>query len=297
MNFPCLGLALIFAASVMPARAQSDESVAPSTPPAASPVERAPHRGKFARFLESLPPETRKRFEVAREKALQDPKLQELREAAANANKAFFRAMREKMLQIDPSLAEIVKQRAEQRKDWKDRKEEKPSFGNLSDDELEKLIRAREKAKSDPIVQAAEKRRREARSAEEQDAASDAYAKAIREAALRAGPFGRSRFGQVDDQAGVVPQSGRRLRTTQSSRRCLLPGRRESRQTSNRRDIERPNTLENSRSDLRLALVGRPNHLQPRIKVVQEMKGDRLRGLRLHGRAELQLAMMRSDEV
>ena len=111
------------------------------------------------------------------------------------------------------------------------------------------------------------------------------------------GPFGRSRFGQVDDQAGFVPQSGRRLRTTQSSRRCLLLGRRESRQTSNRRDIERPNTLENSRSDLRLALVGRPNHLQPRIKVVQEMKGDRLRGLRLHGRAELQLAMMRSDEV
>ena len=203
MNFPCLGLALIFAAFAMPARAQSDESVAPSTPPAASPVERAPHRGKFARFLESLPPETRKRFEVAREKALQDPKLQELREAAANANKAFFRAMREKMLQIDPSLAEIVKQRAEQRKDWKDRKEGQPSFGNLSDDELEKLIRAREKAKSDPIVQAAEKRRREARSAEEQDAASDAYAKAIREAALRADPS----VGLVLDKLMTKPAS------------------------------------------------------------------------------------------
>ena len=120
--------------------------------------------------------------------------------------------MREQMLQIDPGLADIVKQRAEQRKDWKDRKG-KTLVGNLSDDELEKLIRAREKARSDPIVQAAEKRRREARSAEEQDAASDAYAKAIREAMIKDGPFGRSRFGQIDYQPASFPNPEGNIRT------------------------------------------------------------------------------------
>jgi hypothetical protein len=186
MNFPCLALATMFAALALSARAQSDERAA--APPSASPVERAPHRGKFARFLESLPPEARKRFEVAREKALEDPKLQALRQAASDANRAFFRAMRQKMLEIDPSLADIVKERAAQRKNWNDRKETNPSLGDLSNEELEKLIRAQEKAKSDPLVQAADKRRREAGSDEERNTASEAYAKAIREAALKGDP-------------------------------------------------------------------------------------------------------------
>ena len=86
----------------------------PTSPP--PPIEQdSVHKG-LDRFLESLPPETRKRFEAAREKALQDPKLQELREAADRAKRDFLKVMREKMLEIDPDLAGVIKNRAGERK-------------------------------------------------------------------------------------------------------------------------------------------------------------------------------------
>ncbi len=91
---------------------------------AAAPREQGPRQRGLARFLESLPPETRKRFEAAREKALQNPKLQELRHAAERAKRDFLKAMRDKMLEIDPGLADIVKKRAGERKSWKGWREE-----------------------------------------------------------------------------------------------------------------------------------------------------------------------------
>ena len=141
------------------------------------------HRG-LAKFLESLPPETRKRFMAAREKALQNPKLQELRYAAESAKRDFLKAMRDRMLEIDPGLADIVKKRASERKSWK----EEGGFGNLSEDEREKLISAHEKAESDLAVQAAEKKKQEANTPEERDAASEEYRKAVREAMVKADP-------------------------------------------------------------------------------------------------------------
>ena len=69
-----------------------------------------------AKFLEGLPEEARERFLAAREKALEDPKLQELRKNAERAKREFFKAMRDKMLEIDPGLAEIVRKRAMERK-------------------------------------------------------------------------------------------------------------------------------------------------------------------------------------
>ena len=167
----------------------ADESIAPEPPPP-PPREQGPVQKGLARFLESLPPETRKRFEAAREKALQDPKLQELRQAADRAKRDFLKAMRDKMLEIDPGLADIVKKRAGERKSWKGWREEgTPSgFGNLSEDELEKLMSAREKAKSDLAVQAAEKKKREANTLEERNAASEDYRKAMREAMVKADP-------------------------------------------------------------------------------------------------------------
>jgi len=167
----------------------ADESIAPEPPPS-PPREQGPVQKGLARFLESLPPETRKRFEAAREKALQDPKLQELRQAADRAKRDFLKAMRDKMLEIDPGLADIVKKRAGERKSWKGWREEgTPSgFGNLSEDQLEKLMSAREKAKSDLAVQAAEKKKREANTLEERNAASEDYRKAMREAMVKADP-------------------------------------------------------------------------------------------------------------
>jgi hypothetical protein len=167
----------------------ADESIAPEPPPP-PPREQGPVQKGLARFLESLPPETRKRFEAAREKALQDPKLQELRQAADRAKRDFLKAMRDKMLEIDPELSDIVKKRAGERKSWKGWREEgAPSgFGNLGEDELEKLMSAREKAKSDLAVQAAEKKKREANTLEERNAASEDYRKAMREAMVKADP-------------------------------------------------------------------------------------------------------------
>lgn len=168
----------------------ADKGITPEPTPPPPAREQGPVHKGLARFLESLPPETRKRFEAAREKALEDPKLQELRQAADRAKRDFLKAMRDKMLEIDPGLADIIKKRAGERKSWRGWKGEgTPSgFGNLSEDELEKLISAREKAKSDPAVQAAEKKKREANTLEERNAASEDYRKAMREAMVKADP-------------------------------------------------------------------------------------------------------------
>ena len=176
-------------------------------PPPSPPGEQGPVRKGLARFLESLPPETRKRFVAAREKALQDPKLQELRQAAEKAKGDFLRAMREKMLEIDPGLADIVKRRAGEHKSWRGWKEEGTSsgFGNLSEDELEKFISARQKAKSDLAVQAAEKKKREANTLEERNAASENYRKAMREAMVKADPSIAALLERLAPKPAVSP--------------------------------------------------------------------------------------------
>jgi hypothetical protein len=142
-------------------------------PPAAR--EQGPRQRGLAKFLESLPPETRKRFEAAREKALQDPKLQELRHAFESAKRDFLKAMRDRMLEIDPGLADIVRKRAGERKSWG----EDGGFGNLSEDERQKLRSTREKAENDVAVQAAEEKRREA---------SEEYRKVLRDAMVKDDP-------------------------------------------------------------------------------------------------------------
>jgi hypothetical protein len=153
--------------------AQTASEATASEPPAAR--EQGPRHMGLARFLESLPPETRKRFEAAREKALQNPKLQELRQVAESAKKDFLKAMRERMLEIDPGLAEIVKKRAGERKSWK----EGGGFENLSEDERQKLTSAREKAENDVAVRAAEEKKREA---------SEEYREVLREAMIKHDP-------------------------------------------------------------------------------------------------------------
>ena len=166
----------------------SDDGGTREPPPprdAGRPRERGPDR-----FLESLPQETRERFEAVREKALQDPKLQELRKNAEQAKRDFFRAVREKMLEIDPGLADIVRKRALERRARKAWRDEGGAlgFGSLSDDEREKLIGAMEKASDNPAVQAAETAKREANTTEERDRASEEYRKAIHDAVLKADP-------------------------------------------------------------------------------------------------------------
>ena len=167
--------------------AQTASEGTASEPPAAR--EQGPRQRGLTRFLESLPPETRKRFEAAREKALQNPKLQELRQAAESAKRDFLKAMRDRMLEIDPGLADIVKKRAAERKGWKD------DSGNLTEDERQKLTSAREKAENDVAVQAAEEKRREA---------SEEYRKVLREAMIKDDP---SVAALMEKMAGKPPSS------------------------------------------------------------------------------------------
>ena len=59
------------------------------------------------KMMENLPPEIRARFEAAREKAMQDPNIQELKKNAATANEALRKAMREAILKADPGSAPV----------------------------------------------------------------------------------------------------------------------------------------------------------------------------------------------
>lgn len=156
------------------------------------------------KIRDRLPPEIRDRFDAAREKALQDPKLQELRKAAADANKAFFFAMRDKMVEIDPGLAPYAKQPPGDG----DRRGgsfggDDHGFGSLTEQERDRLKNARAAAKDDPAVQAAEKKRDSATTPEERRAATDEYRKAIGAAILKADPT----LGPVLDKLKPGPAS------------------------------------------------------------------------------------------
>lgn len=148
------------------------------------------------RFLENLPPDARQRFQDAREKALQDPKIQEMRTKAETANREFFDAMRKKMMEIDPGLADIVKDNFKGDKGPNKDKMDGPrregpdsrGFGNLTPEEQQKVMAAREKAKSDPAVQGAEKMKKDAATPEDRKAAADEYRKAMHTAMLKADP-------------------------------------------------------------------------------------------------------------
>ena len=177
----------IFAAAVamficwwLPAYAQSTNEV--SQPALSGPSLR--HEAGALRFLEGVPEETRERFLAAREKALEDPKLQQLRKNAERANKDFYRAMRGKMLQIDPGLADLVRKRSMQfkaRRVWW----QSGGLASLSDQEREKLLNVLVQVEEDPAVQAAEKKRWDASSAAELKAAEEAYRNALRAAMMK----------------------------------------------------------------------------------------------------------------
>lgn len=184
-----------------------------------------PMRDKMReRFMENMSPENRERFEAAREKALQDPELQELRKAADKAGREFFKAMRDKMLAIDPGLADIVKSNAgkgpkvakeeggapnmnetpdgskkgspEDGKDakgsrWHHRSKEGSGgtgIASLTEEEREEYMAAREKAKQDPTVQAAEKKKQGAETPDARQTASEEYRKAMNDAIVKVDP-------------------------------------------------------------------------------------------------------------
>ena len=140
------------------------------------------------RMMDELPPEMRDRFEAAKAKALQDPKVQELKKKADAEGDEFRSAMREAMMKADPELAEMLKKFAGKRMQNRWNEGHPPGLGNLSDADREKLMAAREKAKADPAVVAAVQMRDAAKTPEERAAAAGEFLKAMRAALLKVDP-------------------------------------------------------------------------------------------------------------
>jgi hypothetical protein len=177
-----LGLSLSFATAQLPG----------NPPPGAPPFQRPGENGRDRikdrikdKMLQGLSPENRSRFEEARKKALEDPKIVALREKAESSNREFFEAMRTKMNEIDPGLEAILKDKKSQGREGPGGKRGPAS---LTEAERQRLNAARETAKTDPAVQAAEKKRNEAKTPEERHTAGREFAKAVREAILKLDP-------------------------------------------------------------------------------------------------------------
>ncbi|MCX7868490.1 MAG: hypothetical protein N2322_00935 [Terrimicrobiaceae bacterium] len=219
MKTPAL-FAIVSGALLLTGLAQEETSPQPPPPPPLPPGPGGPSvppncpegpppgpEGRFRdalreRWMSRLSPEERRRFEEARRKALEDPKIAELRQRAEAANREFFEAMRKKMNEIDPGIEDLVRKggRDERRKekDGKDGKDGKrfpgwnkeggKGLGSLSEDERQKLAAAREIARQTASVQAAERKRAEATTPEERRQAAIEHAQAMKEAILAADP-------------------------------------------------------------------------------------------------------------
>ncbi len=190
-----LFLPVLAACTVLAVAEPPTEGTGPKpTPPAFSGPGNQPGdalREKMRKKVkENFPPEIRERFDAAREKALQDPKIQELKKKADAANGEFLQAMREAIMKADPGLAEMVKERfGDKMKEGRDGKPgEVPAFANLSEGDRQKLMAAREKTKSDPAVQAAEAKKAAAKTPEERRTATEEFHKVMKEALLKADP-------------------------------------------------------------------------------------------------------------
>lgn len=142
------------------------------------------------KFLDNLPPEIRARFEAAREKAMEDPKVKELRARADAAGGEFRAAVRDAMLKADPGLAEILKQRTGNKpgKEADKKQPDRPALAQLSEGDRQKLLAAREKAKNDPDVQAADAKKKAATTPEDRRAAAEEFHKSMRSSLLKADP-------------------------------------------------------------------------------------------------------------
>ena len=170
-----------------PAYAQTTNTIASPQPTPAEDSGEAGRDERFvARFLEGVPEETRQRFLAAREKALEDPKLQRLRRDATRANREFFKAMRTKMLAIDPGLAELVRKRSAEfrtRRAWSE-----AGLNLLNDEERQKLLSLMEKVHDDSAVEAAKDKKWDAVTTAERKAALEAYRKVLSKALVNLDP-------------------------------------------------------------------------------------------------------------
>jgi hypothetical protein len=174
----CAGILLPATAQEQPAGPQHK----PGSPPPWAAKAREGMREKIReRIAERLSPEERARFESARKQALEDPAIKSLRERAEATNREFFEAMRAKMIEIDPGLKDIIKDKG-------GKHGPRGKGPQLSEGEQQRLKAARDIAVQAPSVQAAAEKRDAATTKEERGQAGREYADTMREAMLQADP-------------------------------------------------------------------------------------------------------------
>ena len=163
-----------------PSRAQETNAPAPA--------EKCSKPKGWRGFEDKLPEEMRERFREAREAALQDPKLQALKEKADAASKEFREAMRDAMAAKDPELAALVKEKMEEWKKQRGQDGKGTPFKNLAPEDRDRLKAARQIAQQAPGVQSAKDALKTASTPEERKAAAENLRKAMRSAMLAADP-------------------------------------------------------------------------------------------------------------
>ena len=137
---------------------------------------------KIEKAMDRMPEELKERFKSAREGAMKTPRVIELQKKVQEAAKELQDAVREEMQKIDPDLQESMKGL------FKGEKGGSRGVWNLSSGEKEQLEAARKKAHESPAVTAAQEQMKEAKTAEEREAARDNFQKAMRTAVLEIDP-------------------------------------------------------------------------------------------------------------
>jgi hypothetical protein len=175
-------------------------AMAQSTPTPAGKSSLPPRNPEFKnrmehKIMEALPEELRDRFKTARDAAMTDPTIQDLKKKADEASDAFRSAVRASMVKSDPELAATVQKIADK---WKDnragnspkdkRKQFESVVQSLPPVEKDKFEKAREIAQQAPAVQTAEAKMKNAPNPQDREAAAMEYHEAMRNAILIADP-------------------------------------------------------------------------------------------------------------
>lgn len=168
-----------------------------ATPAAADSPKHGPGEWKRQReLIEALPEDVRNRFKEAREEAMNDPKIQALREKAEAAGKELRDAVREAIAAKDPDLASQLSEVLKTREKDSGAKEKKfrpgaqieTAIQKLPPAERDRLTAAREIAKQAPAVQSAEAAMKAAQTPEARREAAKNFHKAMRDAMITADP-------------------------------------------------------------------------------------------------------------
>lgn len=175
--------------------------VATAQQSAATPTADSPKHGpgewkRQRELIEALPEDVRNRFKEAREEAMNDPKIQALREKAEAAGKELRDAVREAIAAKDPDLASQLSEVLKTREKDSGAKEKKfrpgaqieTAIQKLPPAERDRLTAAREIAKQAPAVQSAEAAMKAAQTPEARREAAKNFHKAMRDAMITADP-------------------------------------------------------------------------------------------------------------